>query len=129
MISDAEVLVEVADFDGFVRAHSSALLRRAFLLTGDRHLAEDLVQTALARLAVRWSSVVAKGDPMPYARTTVVRIAIGWRRRHWSGEVPTAPLPESAHGDGLEIIDRRERLRQALLHVPARQRAALVLRY
>jgi RNA polymerase sigma-70 factor (sigma-E family) len=122
-------LVEVADFDAFVRARRSALLRRAFLLTGDRHLAEDLVQTALAKVALRWSSVAAKGDPMPYARTVVVRTAIGWRRRRWSGEVPTEPLPETAHGDGLDVTDRRERVRQALLHLPARKRAALVLRF
>jgi RNA polymerase sigma factor (sigma-70 family) len=72
---------------------------------------------------------VAKGDPLPYAQTVVVRTAIGWRRRRWSGEIPTEPLPETAHGDGLEVIDRRERVRQALLHLPARKRAALVLRF
>jgi RNA polymerase sigma-70 factor (sigma-E family) len=116
-------------FETFVRANSAALLRRALLLTGDRDLAEDLVQTALAKVALRWTSVAAKGDPLPYVRTVIVRTAIGWRRRRWSGEVPTAPLPETSQADGSENIARRERLRQALLGVPARQRAALMLRF
>jgi DNA-directed RNA polymerase specialized sigma24 family protein len=81
------------------------------------HLAEDLVQTALAKVAGRWSRVVARGDPTPYVRTVIVQTAIASRRRRWHSEVPTSPLPEltSAGGDDATILDRRERLRRALL--------------
>jgi len=121
--------IEVVGFASLVRASSASLLRRAFLLTGDRHLAEDLVQTALAKVATRWSDIAAKGDPLPYVRTVVVRTAIGWRRRKWSGEVPSNFVPELAGADSTEIIGRRERLRRALLSLPPRQRAVLVLRF
>ena len=118
-----------SDFDAYVRDHAPSLCRGAFLLTGDRHLAEDLVQTALAKVASRWGRIVAEGDPTPYVRTVMVRTAIAWRRRRWLGEVPTSPLPEATDADHTGGVDRRERLRLALLAVPRRQRAALVLRF
>jgi RNA polymerase sigma-70 factor (sigma-E family) len=118
-----------AGFDDFVRCHGQELCRAAFLLTGDRQLAEDLVQMALAKVAGRWERVVAKGDPTPYVRTMVVRLAIAWRRRRWQGEIPTSPLPERSGTDPVGALDGRDRLRRALLLVPPRQRAALVLRF
>jgi RNA polymerase sigma-70 factor (sigma-E family) len=119
-----------AGFDAYVREHGQALCRAAFLLTGDRHLAEDLVQTALAKVAGRWERVVAKGDPTPYVRTVIVRTAIAWRRRRWHGEVPMSSMPEATSVDGNDAtLDGRDRLRHALLLVPSRQRAALVLRF
>jgi RNA polymerase sigma factor (sigma-70 family) len=62
-------------------------------------------------------------------RTVIVRTAIAWRRRRWRGEVPTSPVPEESGRDHLGAVDGRERLRHALLLVPRRQRAALVLRF
>jgi RNA polymerase sigma-70 factor (sigma-E family) len=118
-----------AGFDDFVRQRSQALCRAAFLLTGDRHLAEDLVQTALAKLYGRWHRITANGDPGPYVRTVVVRQAIAWRRRRWHGEVPTSPLPETGTTDPGSALDRRGRLHEALGRLPARQRAAVVLRF
>ena len=118
-----------AGFDSFVREHGQGLGRAAFLLTGDHHLAEDLVQTALAKVAVRWDRVVAGGDPAPYVRTVLVRTAMTWRRRRWHGEVPTSPLPETPDLGQDRTADGRDRLRRALLLVPTRQRAALVLRF
>jgi len=126
---DVDSAVVHGDFDAYVRTHGQALCRAAFLLTGDRHLAEDLVQTALAKVAVRWTRVIDKGDPTPYVRTVIVRTAIAWRRRRWRGEVPTSPLPEPADNEHITFVDRRERLHRALLLVPPRQRAALVLRF
>jgi RNA polymerase sigma-70 factor (sigma-E family) len=117
------------DFDTYAREHGQALCRSAFLLTGDHHLAEDLVQTALAKVAPRWDRIVLGGDPTPYVRTVVVRTAIAWRRRRWRAEVPTSPLPEESGGDHRDSVAGRDRLRRALLGVPARQRAALVLRF
>jgi RNA polymerase sigma-70 factor (sigma-E family) len=116
-------------FDDYVRRHAQALCRSAFLLTGDRHLAEDLVQAALAKVALRWDRVVAKGDPAPYVRTVIVRTAIAWRRRRWQGEIPTSPLPETTGTERGPSVDRRDLLHHALLQVPARQRAVLVLRF
>ena len=128
-IGTAAQVSPYAGFDAFVREHSQRLGRAAYLLTGDRHLAEDLVQTALAKVAIRWEQIVAKGDPAPYVRTVVIRTAIGWRRRRWHGEVPTSPLPETPDTTATRTFDSRDRLRRALLTVPPRQRAAIVLRF
>jgi RNA polymerase sigma-70 factor (sigma-E family) len=123
------VLTGDIGFDAYVRRHGQRFCRTAFLLTGDHHLAEDLVQAALAKTALRWDRVVAKGDPAPYVRTVIVRTAIAWRRRRWLGEVPTSPLPEASTCEHGTAADRREQLHQALVQVPARQRAAVVLRF
>ena len=125
---EADISID-AGFDAYVRQNGQALCRAAFLLTGDRHLAEDLVQTALAKVVGRWERVVAKGDPTPYLRIVIVRTAIAWRRRRWHGEVPTSPLPETTDGNDDTRLDGRDRLRQALLLLPTRQRAAVVLRF
>ena len=119
----------VADVDTFVREHGAALARTAFLLTGDHQLAEDLVQTALAKVAVRWDRVTAKGHPGAYVRQTMVRTAIGWRRRRWRGELPSGDVPEQHAIDEHLAVDRRDRLRRALLTLPPRQRVAVVLRF
>jgi RNA polymerase sigma factor (sigma-70 family) len=58
-----------------------------------------------------------------------VRTALAWRRRRWHGEVPTSPLPDAAGGDAVTAIAGRDRLQRALLLVPPRQRAAVVLRF
>jgi RNA polymerase sigma-70 factor (sigma-E family) len=87
------------------------------------------VQAALAKVALRWDRVVAKGDPAPYVRTVIVRTAIAWRRRRWHGEIPTSPLPETTGTERAPSVDRRDLLHHALLQVPARQRAVLVLRF
>jgi RNA polymerase sigma-70 factor (sigma-E family) len=131
-VQDIDTVAQVspyAGFDSFVREHSQRLGRAAYLLTGDRHLAEDLVQTALAKVAIRWEQVVAKGDPAPYVRTVIIRTAIGWRRRRWHGEVPTSPLPDTPDTGAARNVDTRDRLRRALISVPPRQRAAIVLRF
>jgi len=83
----------VGTFDAFVREAAPSLARLAFLLTGDRQLGEDLVQTALSKVLPHWNRIVAEGDPGPYVRTVMVRTAIGWRRRRWNGETPATPLP------------------------------------
>ena len=117
------------DFATYVRTRSARLIRAAYLLTGDRQLAEDLAQTALAKVSLRWNVVSGRGDPDAYVRKAMVRTAIGWRRRRWHGERPTAPLPEVAVSDSTAAVDARQRLRAALLSLPPRQRAAVVLRF
>lgn len=115
-------------FEDFVVTRSPRLLRTAFLLTRDWALAEDLLQTALARAWEAWARI--DGDPEPYVRRIIVNTyASSWRRR-WRGELPTANLPETVdvtdpHGG----LDDRDRLWRALGRLPRRQRAVLVLRY
>ena len=65
------------DFDQFVRDSSPRLLRMAYLLTGDRGHAEDVVQTALLQVARKWRRI--RGEPAPYARRAVVNLA----KNHW----------------------------------------------
>jgi RNA polymerase sigma-70 factor (sigma-E family) len=119
-----------ATFDAFVRESSPSLARLAFLLTGDRQLGEDLLQTALAKVLPHWHRIVTKGAPAPYVRTVMVRTAIGWRRRRWNGETPSSDLPEPNFTSDISgALDTRERLRAALATLPARQRAVVVLRF
>jgi RNA polymerase sigma-70 factor (sigma-E family) len=117
-----------AGFTAFVHARSAALGRTALLLTGDRQLAEDLLQEALARTAARWERVVASGDPEPYVRRVLYTCAVdGWRRRRLRevlGEVPDAAVADASDG-----ADRRVVLQAALARLTARQRAVLVLRF
>jgi RNA polymerase sigma-70 factor (sigma-E family) len=128
--SDALPVLEAAfGFDEYVRTHSVALVRAAYLLTGDRQLAEDLAQTALAKVSLRWDAVASRGDPNAYVRKVMLRTAIGWRRRRWTGERSTARLPEASVLDATALVDVREQLRTALLHLPPRQRAVVVLRF
>ena len=117
-------------FDTYVHERSAALLRLAFLLTGDAHLAEDLVQTALVKVMGRWDQLTAHGDPHAYVRKVLLHTALGWRRRHWQAERPSDPLPDvDGTPDHAAGVDSRERLRRALVQLPARQRAAVVLRH
>lgn len=113
-------------FADFVRAETAGLTRLAYLLTGDRHHAEDLVQVALARVAVRWERVA---DPHAYLRRVLCTQAASWWRwrrarppERLDGVVPERPDP----GDDAEV---RLVLWTALARLTARQRAVLVLRY
>lgn len=116
-------------FDAFVAESGAALSRSAYLLTGDHQLAEDLVQTALAKVGLRWAQVAGRGNPRAYVRKVIVHTAVGWRRRRWRGEIASGQLPELTGGDETARVDTRERLRRALLQLPVRQRAAVVLRH
>jgi RNA polymerase sigma-70 factor (sigma-E family) len=109
-----------------------ALSRLAYLLTGDHQLAEDLVQTALARTAVRWSRVAAAGDPQAYVRRIMVNERTTWWRRGRYETVSRADavaLDVAAGADEAERITRRVALLAALARLAPRQRAVVVLRY
>ncbi|HEY7047691.1 MAG TPA: SigE family RNA polymerase sigma factor [Jatrophihabitantaceae bacterium] len=115
------------DFDDFVRSASTSLLRLAYLLTGDHGHAEDLVQTALLRTARRWPS--AQAQPEAFARRVLTNLAKDrWRSRS-RRPVETAPGPEPGHDDPNGQVLLRRTLLPAVLRLPARQRAVLVLRY
>lgn len=116
------------DFEAFVLARRRSLLRTAWLLTGDWERAEDLVQSALLRCYPHWGRIAA-GDPDAYVRRALARLATSWWRRRWRGEVPTEVLPERADRDPYAQVDLRLAVLGALAQLPARQRAAVVLRY
>jgi RNA polymerase sigma-70 factor (sigma-E family) len=115
-------------FDQFVATRSQALLRTAYLLTGEHALAEDLLQTALAKSWFAWARI--DGPPEAYVRRVLVTTYATWWRRKWRTEYPTGELPERA-GPGTETaaVDDRDALRRALGSLPRRQRAVVVLRY
>ncbi|HWS35290.1 MAG TPA: SigE family RNA polymerase sigma factor, partial [Actinoplanes sp.] len=113
------------DFAGFVQARQHRLLRSAYLVCGDHHLAEDLLQNALVKLALRWERL-RDGDPEAYLRTIMYRDAISWWRRFRREQLRDEPPEAPARTD-----DRPDRLlfAAALRRLPPRQRAVLVLRY
>ncbi|TGN63128.1 SigE family RNA polymerase sigma factor [Nocardioides eburneiflavus] len=113
-------------FDAFVVARSPSLLRTAYLLTHDRGLAEDLVQTTLTKTWFAWGRL-NDDDPVRYVRRVLVATSVSWHRRLWVRERPTAELPEQTAevGDSPEAHD----LWVAIGHLPPRQRAVVVLRY
>lgn len=118
--------VEAEAFSAFVTARYEALARTAFLLTGDRGHAEDLVQTALLKTLRGWDRLRDPDAATAYTRTVMVRLAGRWSRRRWRGEIPTqlfdASGPESDRDAALDV-------QAALRALPWQQRAVLVLRY
>lgn len=112
-----------ADFDAFVLARGPALWRTAYLLVGDRHRAEDLVQTALAQA---WPHFGRVDSFEAYVRRCLVTTASSWWRRKWRGEVSVV----DAGSDVVEsdVVPDPDLL-AALAALPRAQRAVIVLRY
>lgn len=116
-----------AEFTELVHASWSSLYRTAYLLVGEHALAEDLVQTALAKTYGSWSKVRSVDAAPAYARAVLVNTATSWfRRRSWRNERPTEVLPEIAYEHD---PSSRPTLVAALAQLPPRQRAVVVLRY
>jgi len=113
-------------FGAFVAARGDALWRSAWLLTGDHQLAEDLVQTALAKSWRAWDRVGVDSFEA-YVRRVLFTTYISWWRRKWRGERPTADLPERVT-PGVDT-DARNDLVAALAALPRGQKAVVVLRY
>jgi RNA polymerase sigma-70 factor (sigma-E family) len=106
-------------------ARAAQLRRTAFLLCGDGHQAEDLVQVSFAKLYAAWRRVES---PEPYLRQVLVRSWVDETRRPHRRERPTAELPDAPVHPTSSTEDRAL-LMAALMRVPARQRACLVLRF
>jgi RNA polymerase sigma-70 factor (sigma-E family) len=117
-----------AAFEAFVVRHADALVRLAVLLTGDRHSAEDLVQTALIEVHRRWSRITAD-DPYPYARRVLATRAASWYRKRSTQEIVDLPPDDRSWQDRTEEVAERQRIAEALDELPPRMRAVLVLRY
>ncbi len=123
-------MAEPEGFAEFVAARSPALLRTAWLLTGDTAAAQDLVQVALARTWPRWRTIRRREDPEAYVRRVIVNTYATWWRRRWRGEVPTELLPDRAGPDDpYAQVDARRALVAALVRLPRGQRAVVVLRF
>ncbi|NML50095.1 SigE family RNA polymerase sigma factor [Streptomyces sp. R302] len=125
---------DVAAFTAFVEARSAALFRTALLLTGDRHLADDLVQSTLEKVCRNWRRVRAADSSEAYARRILVNLAHDrWRGRRGPSEVP---LDDGIGGgsaapyvDPYKELDVRDELMRTLHTLPAGMRTVLVLRY
>jgi RNA polymerase sigma-70 factor (sigma-E family) len=118
-----------ADFAAYMQARQPALLRTAFLLTGDAHTAEDVVATALAKLYLAWDRVRDRESVDGYVRRIIANETTSlwrrpWRRREIAAEVLPERGQQDAYDDG-----RTAALWRAVSSLPPRQRAVVVLRY
>jgi RNA polymerase sigma-70 factor (sigma-E family) len=117
-------------FEAFVQARTGALLRTAYLLTGDQGLAEDLLQTTLVKVAAHWSRLIPGRDPEPYVRTALYRESISaWRRRRVvevSFDREPADRGVASHDEAVAV---RLSVARALDQLGPRQRACIVLRF
>ena len=118
------------EFSAFVRGARAQLLAFAWTVSGDPATAEDLVQTALIKLWLKWNGITARGDPTAYVRTAIYHQHVSSLRRLTSYRrlIPSLkPLDESSG-----LVDASEDkllLRAALLSLPKKQRAVIFLRF
>jgi RNA polymerase sigma-70 factor (sigma-E family) len=118
-------------FREFVNARLAWLSRLAYLLTGDHHAAQDLLQSVLVKVGTRWRWVAAAEDPDAYVRKIFYNEQVSrWRRRARTPECLLAEPPETpGQRDEADEAVRRMVLRQALARLTHRQRAVIVLRF
>lgn len=119
-------------FADFVHRRSAALFRTAYLLTGDRHLAEDLLQEALEKACRHWKRVAATDSPEAYVRRIVVNLANDrWRRLTRNGLRVDSDLDALADpgSDPYGTVDLRDELIHALHALPIGMRSVVVLSY
>ncbi|HEX5118611.1 MAG TPA: SigE family RNA polymerase sigma factor [Pseudonocardiaceae bacterium] len=122
-------------FREFATQQAAPLRRCAYLFCGDWHLAEDLMQTTLVKIYRSWHRITAQDSMGAYARTVLLRTWLDERRRPWRrSEVRRADVPDRSDGspkpDEAAVLSwQRNLVHGALLKVPPRQRAVLVLRY
>jgi len=123
------------EFREFARGHAVPLRRSAYLLCGDWHLADDLVQTTLIKLHGAWPRVLRRHQPVSYARKILLRNWLDERRRPWrraerhDGSVPEIADWAAGPATLQELASLRAELFGMLSALPPRQRAVLVLRY
>jgi RNA polymerase sigma-70 factor (sigma-E family) len=115
------------DFTAFAESCQPRLLRAAYLICGDRHLAEDLLQSALVKVALRWRQL-QHGQPEAYLRTILYRDAVSWWR-HRRREIPMAELPTQREPDSSDQAHLKVIFAVALARLTPKQRAVLVLRF
>ena len=117
------------EFTAFMLEATPALARTAWLLCGDEHRAEELVQQALMRTFVSWSTA-REQDPLAYARRTLANLRIDtWRKHRREVLTPQEELPHMGVDSGADVRAERDRLIRALATLTARQRRIVVLRH
>lgn len=119
--------VQDREFAAFFTARFAAMCRYAYVLCGDHAQAEEVAQTAFVRVYARWSSIRPETVDA-YLRTVVTRVFLDTRRRGRARERPVAEPPARAVDADLSEVERQP-LQQALLRLPPRQRAVVVLRF
>jgi RNA polymerase sigma-70 factor (sigma-E family) len=119
------------DFVAYYAAKGDMLRKTAFALCGDWHLAEDLTQTAFTNLYRVWNRIERHEVLDQYARRVLLRAFLDQGRRPWRREVPDSDQRLSMDLAGVEDTSAEDRLvlRAALLGLPKRRRAVLVLRF
>jgi RNA polymerase sigma-70 factor (sigma-E family) len=120
---------ELAAFAEYAEAHAATLFRTAYLMVGDHHLAQDLLQEALVKTLMAWPRLRDHDDLEAYTRRIIVTTSISWRRRRSFHERPVEVLPERTGPDPTDSVVTHDAVIAALRTVPPRQRAAIVLRY
>ncbi len=115
-----------ADLVAWIESRQHRLLRVAYLMTGDLHRAEDLLQEALIKLAGRWDRV-RDGNPDAYVRTIIYRDNVSWWRSR--REFPAPPSQDVPARHDADATERTLMVRDALASLADRQRAVLILRY
>jgi RNA polymerase sigma-70 factor (sigma-E family) len=130
-VSTSTASSDTEEFAGFVHATAGHLYRTALLLTGDHHLAEDLTQTAYARVFASWRRVSRADNPAAYARRVLLNGFISHKRLRRNAEMPTSTLPDPLPGDRASDADHSTRidLLAALQQLSPTDRAVLVARY
>ncbi|GIG56908.1 RNA polymerase subunit sigma-24 [Longispora fulva] len=119
-------------FEEFVDNRLDALLRYAVVLTGDPHLAQDVVQETMVRAQLKWRRISNADRPEPYVKRMLTNVYLDWRRGPWwrrvllrGDDTPDPPVPT----DHAQAAVERDAMWLLLAGLPRRQRAAVVLRY
>jgi RNA polymerase sigma-70 factor (sigma-E family) len=118
-----------AEFSEFMNGRWLQLVRLGYVLTGDRGLAEDLAQTALARAYASWPQIRRAGDPDAYVRRVMVNANHSRFRKRRVAEQLTATVPEPTPVEAAAGSDDRVTLLAALMSLPVGQRSVVVLRF
>ena len=119
----------ISAFADLVEARSTGLLRLAYVVVGDHQLAQDLLQEALVKAYVAWPRLRDGSKAEAYVRRTMVTTAISWRRRRSFHERPIDTFPDHNQADPSDRLTTHDVVWEQICGLPARQRAALVLRY
>lgn len=119
----------MGDLENFVKHEGTRLMRLAYVLTGNQHDAEDLLQETMIRLHTRWDRVSGAANMNAYSRRVLVNCHLSARRRKSLRTIPWSDAYAPVQTDETALVEARDLLRQSLNRLPPRQRTAVVLRY